>query len=255
MMKKTLVAGLIFISLIAVSMNFASAVFSETIEDDFGDVINVDSEENVSGMEYIDIKEVTCSRDYRRVTLTLEVFGDIRDEGSINIWRIMFDDEYLEQLIGDAEDEEEAAAIIEEIYTSHDTLVSYIFYIETSEDFYMIVYVNQECLIISEENKLIDSTLSVNDDTLTITYNLLSSKENLTTAIVEAQEMQISLLEETGYSDDVLVELDDQSPTGGDDDVDENDDGESDSGITVFILMIVIIIIAVVAVVVFFVRR
>lgn len=252
MIKRTFIASLIILGFLITSVNFAMAAFSETTDDDLNDVL-LNYEEIATDKDNIDLREVTCSRDYRRVTLTLKVYGTIEDAGDINIWRLLVDEAYLEEFIGDLSDEE-ALAAIEELYASMDTIVSYILDIATPDNEYTIIYVNQETLIFNQDGKILDGTSSVSDDTLTITFDLLSSSENLTAVVVESQEQIFSDLEENVYSDDLLAELNDKSAVGGNGNNDDDDDGDN-SGLTVFILMIVVIIIAIIAVVVFVIRR
>jgi hypothetical protein len=187
--------------------------------------------------------------------MTLKVYGNIENTGDIDIWRLWYDTDYQTELLEGLSDEE-ATALIEQMLTSMDIVVSYSFIIETPSNEYIVVYVSDEILIIDIEGKIIDGTHSSSGDTLSITFDLLSSSDNLENVSVLTEEDDLSSEEGSSYSDDIILSayLSDTAPVGGDGDNGDDDDG-TDSGLTVFILMIVIIIIAVIAIVVYFVRR
>ena len=96
MIKRILIVCLILCGFLAASMNFAVAVYSETFPDDIGDVVDFETGENITGKDNLDIKELVCNRDYRKVTLKLKVEGVIENKGDILVWRLLFDTDFFE---------------------------------------------------------------------------------------------------------------------------------------------------------------
>lgn len=235
------------------SMNVVIAQYSETFLDPNDDVIkqeyseiDVNITENVTNKPYIDIRELVCSRNYRKVTLELTVGDSIKDLGDIRL----LDEEYLEQL-----DETMDYDELMELFSQ--TTVSYSIDLFSSDNEYVIMYVNKNVLIFDGDfNSLEASPPVVSDNTLTISFNLPSSKENLTGIAANTNEGGILGLSDINYYDDMpITECNDEAPVGGDDNNgDENKDG-SESGLTVFIALIVVFVIAGIAVVVYLIRR
>jgi len=263
MIKRTLIAGLIIISFLAASMNFAIAVYSETFNDDPGDVIDFESGEIASGKENLDIVKLICSRDYRRVTLKLTVDddGEIENKGDILIWRLTYDEDFAEdyfESIGmtDLEDQTE---YIMELLLQDWTMYSFEIYTSGTADeydnIYQVIYINNEILILDiEENVISGGEKSVSGNTLTVSFDILTSKENISEIDAVSYEYSSDDENEYVYVDEVYGECNDPLVGSGDNNGGD-DEGGSGSGFTVFVVMIVILVVAVVAVVVYFIRR
>jgi hypothetical protein len=118
-----------------------------------------------------------------------------------------------------------------------------------------MIYVNKEILILDDEANLIDDGVtSVNGGTLTISFNLPSSKENMSEIAVLADDF--SQMGEINYMDfeGIFGEVDD--PLGGSSNNGGNGDEDgSGSGLLIFASLIIILVIVGVAVVIFLIRR
>jgi hypothetical protein len=154
MMKKIFVIGLIVCSFFIVSISPVIAITdTHVITDIEGDVAdeygtNASSSPTIN-IKNIDIREMTYSRQDKRITLTLTVYGNIQDTGNI--------------------DEVES-------FTGTNYVV-YILLLYTSNESYTIYYVNKECRIAYQD--IIDniSDFSVAGSTLTVPFDLLSNNE------------------------------------------------------------------------------
>lgn len=156
MMKKLFIVGLIVCSFFVVSISSVLAAENPIIiADPKGDVVD-DSGNNVSSsptinIKNIDIREITYSRQGKRITLTLTVYGNIQDTGNI-------DDVLSDNGTND---------------------VAYVLFLSTSNEIYDIYYVNKECRIeyenISETDNISD--FSVKGSNLTVSFDLLSNDE------------------------------------------------------------------------------
>ncbi|MCX6667248.1 MAG: PKD domain-containing protein [Euryarchaeota archaeon] len=156
MMKKIFIVGLIVCSFLVVSASTIIATENPIeITDVKGDVIDI-SENVVNSstdivVDNIDIKEMTYSREGKKVTLTLMVWGDIENRGTLNN--------------------------LESGVDSND--VAYILFLSTSAESYYVYYVNKECRIsyesTGEEENISD--FSVSGSTLNVSFDLLSNDE------------------------------------------------------------------------------
>lgn len=253
MIKRILIVCLILCGFLAASMNFAVAVYSETFPDDIGDVVDFDTGENVTGKDNLDIKELVCNRDYRKVTLKLTVEGVIENKGDILVWRLLFDTDFFDEYTAGMTQAEKDELLLSMLQQD---MVLYIFDLSTSDDMYQIIYTNNGVLILDSEANILkmeEDTESANGNTLTISFNLPSSKENLTDIIVSASEF--SNLGETSYMDDLSVECKDEGPTGGNNNGGDSNQDDSGSVLTIFIALIAIIVIIGVIVAVIIMRR
>jgi len=253
MKKRILIVCLILCGFLAASMNFAVAVYSETFPDDIGDVVDFDTGENVTGKDNLDIKELACNRDYRKVTLKLTVEGVIENKGDILVWRLLFDTDFFDEYTAGMTQAEKDELLLSMLQQD---MVLYIFDLSTSDDIYQIIYTNNGVIILDGETNIIEEdTKSAIGNTLTISFNLPSSKENLTDIIVSASEF--SNLGETSHMDDLSVECNDEGPTGGNNNSGDSnqDDSDFESGLTIFIALIAIIVIIGVIVAVIIIRR
>jgi len=134
--------------------------------EDIEDLVTTDEKPN------IDIKEATYSKNdgSTEVTLTLEVYGNIEDKGSL--------------------DEEDFDSL---------NLVSYGFSIYTSQDAYEINYINQTCQLSYSNYDLLNITdFSIDGGTLTIHFDLLNADETYDEMIVNTVEL-ILLGDDIGY--------------------------------------------------------
>jgi hypothetical protein len=160
------------------------------------------------------------------------------------------DDFFLEYTEGMDEDE------ITELFTSilGQDMIIYSFDLATSLSSYQIYYTNNEVFIIDEELNVVEGTESTSGGTLTITFNLPSSKENMTDILVTTNELINA--GEAGYSDELYGVIDDPLQDDGNGGGDGNeDDSDSGSGLTIFIALIAIVVIIGVIVAVIIIRR
>lgn len=243
MFKKTMLLILLISSLIVFSSITVSANDFKTITDDSNDVLD-DSSETVD-MPNIDIKELKYLREGKKVTLKLTVNGVIEKKGNVGILRLWVDVEYLEELSTTMTETE----IIEFLSQN---LTGYTFVIESSKNTYTILHVNDETYVyrISEDDyNQVSNTHSIDGDTLTVSFNLYSARENLSHIELEASEIVEGGV--LGYFDDLSAEANDdwayETGNGG--------SSDSGSGLTFFIVLVVIIIIVGVAILVAVIRR
>ncbi len=145
----------------------------ESIEDPEGDVFvfdyaSEDMEDLVTTDEKpnIDIKQITYAKDNgnKEVTLTLEVFGNIEDKGSL-------DSEDLSSL----------------------NLISYGLSLTTSQDTYEINYINQTCQLSYSNYTVVNITdFSVAGGILTIQFDVLNASETYDEMIANTVELVFS---------------------------------------------------------------
>lgn len=254
MIKRTLITGIILFSFLITSINAVSAIYSETFTDDVEDVVKeayTDGDvvyENITDKPYLDIIDLTVSRDYRRVTLKLTLGGTVRNLGDI---RLLTPD-YLEELIekveaGEIEEDEVLALLMEDV-------VSYTINVASSENNYLVIYVNEDIRVYDLGDNLIEALSPVvNDNILTISFNLPSSKENLSAVEVFTNEGGILGLSEINYYDTEGLSgiCNDESPLSNNGD----SNGDSGSDLTLFIILIAIMVIIGVGVIVYLIRR
>ena len=196
MKTRILITGLILCSFFIVSVNVVTAYTSGPITDPTGDVYDELTGENITTKPYLDIKELVCERDYRKVTLKLTLEGSVKNQGDVRL----LDEEYLIELTEKLENGEITMEEIQELFSQ--IQISYIINLGTSEDDYLVYYVNNDVLIFnSDYTPLEASSQVVNDNILTISFNLPSSKENLT--LVLAWTSEGSLLE-GGFTDQLI---------------------------------------------------
>ena len=178
--------GKILILVMSISCLLIGSMYSvvaadeeESIEDPEGDVFvfdyaSEDLEDLVTTSEKpnIDIKEVTYAKNdgSAEVTLTLEVYGNIEDKGSL-------DSEDFDSL----------------------NLVSYGLSLSTSQDTYEINYINQTCQLSYSNYTVVNITdFSIDGGTLTIQFDLLNADETYDEMIANTVELIFSG-EDIGY--------------------------------------------------------
>jgi len=130
---------------------FVMADETETLTDPENDVMDYINQVYTTSKPNVDIISLTYHREGKEVTITLEVKGEIEDRGNIN--------DILEGM------------------TNID-LVLYYIELSTSSESYIIRYVNGACnLSYSSGSWKNISTFSVNNNVLTVWFDLLSSNE------------------------------------------------------------------------------
>jgi len=259
MIKKSFVLGLLICSFLLSSSLLVTAADNEkTIYDDVGDVVDYDG--NNITRDDIDIKEVFCSQDGRDVTIKLTVVGNIKNQGDINLYRIIIDEDFYNEYTKDMTDTE-ILELLESMLEND--IVSYSFELYSESDSYIIVYVNKELLVLDGNSKTISGSHSTDGETLTISFKMSKSNDQLSdiSAIVEESING----GDSSYGDELYGDLfvvddgDDDDDTGDEDDSDtskdKSDDDEEGSGLLLFIGLIAVIIVAGVAVLVYAIRK
>ena len=157
----------ILVSSLLVLTGSAAIEESETLMDQSDDVYSIDlsgySEEEFNyitehddiDVDNLDIREVTYQRNDKDVTMTLKVEGIIEDRG--NIEDLKWGEEFDVDTVG------------------------YNIELSTSYETYIITYVNKVCTIAYgsdyEETNLSDSNFSVENEVLTVSFELKTSNE------------------------------------------------------------------------------
>jgi hypothetical protein len=247
MRKITIVFTTLLCCLYLISVNSVIAIYSETFNDEIGDVIDALTEEEVDDQENYDIKTIIVERDYRRVTLKISVQGVIENKGNINF----LDEEYLYSLDEEFTDPDDLLELFSQ------NMTSYLINLLSPTGSYMIIYVNKSVIVYGGDDETdlikIDNTHSVNEGNLTINFNLMNSRENLTDISVEVSEGGI--LGNLNYYDDFYDILNDQAPVGGNsDNSDTNNDG-IETGMILIIGLIITIIVIGLGVLIYILRR
>ncbi len=224
MIKKTLIASLIFCSFLVASVGIVVAA-NKTMNDASGDVLDFLTGETVTNspnipVSNIDITKITYSKQNNEITLTLEVSGELVNRGDLS----------------DLEADDNV------------DVVAYILNLYTSDDSYTIYYVNNKCQITYESTSETQniSDFSVSDSVLTISFDLLNESETYNTMEAVSYYIKIpdltgdedpSTLPETDYQQlidmvpDVVLDVTiDATPSEGtvDEDIDFSGDTDSD---------------------------
>jgi len=167
------------------------------LQDPAGDVIEVYTEEVVTDSPNIDIGNIdiikaTYSKDGRIITLTIQVEDYIENRGNIE----------------DLTEFDESDDLDIDI-----DVVSYTFLLTTSEVYYIVTYVNNTCNLsyssYADDNngEMNLSTFSVVDDTITISFNLISSDETYSELIASSQYLKVNLQDLFGSENLEDIEL------------------------------------------------
>ncbi|UCD13293.1 MAG: PKD domain-containing protein [Thermoplasmatales archaeon] len=213
---KILILAMVVSSILAVSIPSVMAIDEyKNITDGEGDVIDLNTgdvvEENQDvDVDNIDITELTYDREDKSVTFTLKVKGEIENRGNIS-------DMLLFSGYGDPG--YDYSDIVEFDIDS----VGYIFGLVTSNETYHIVYVNEKCRLIYESTfasvNLTDDDFSVEDDTLSISFEVNSSEETYEDVLVSTMYLKLKFnledLDEGGDIDDfedLMSVLTDEAP-------------------------------------------
>lgn len=193
MIKKTLILGLIVCSFLVSST--VSVVAAEGVIDDELDDVYDENYEYTSDTPNLDIDKITYKRDGQAVTLKLSVNekGVIEDKGSLEVFRFLFDLEYMMQKLEEIEND--PVLELEYIELLSEPLICYYFILQTKENEYNISYVNGEHLIKDlYSTDLVQGSANVNGNDLTISFDLLDSGDRLVNLTADAMEL-VELLE------------------------------------------------------------
>jgi len=142
------------------SSAYCSIEENETIVDGIDDVIDLSTQEIVTehpdiDVENIDITKITYNRMDKNVSVVLNVVGLIEDRGNIS--------DFTRGMSFDID------------------AVGYFLLLATSSEVYQIIYANKVCQMIymssSETVNLSDDDFSVSNDTLTVSFELLTADE------------------------------------------------------------------------------
>jgi len=201
MIKKTVILGLIVCSFLICST--ISVVAADGIIDDELDDVEDENFEIVSDAPNFDIDKVTYKRDGQAVTLKLSVNekGVIENKGSLEIFRLDQDEEYLNEKMKEMEQwtEEE---ILEYWELLQAPFASYSFELKTEDNIYNISYVNEEYLIKDlYSTGDVQGNVDVDGNDLTVTFDLLDSGDrlvNLSVITGEFSDPELNLDEVAG---------------------------------------------------------
>lgn len=245
-MKKIMIIGMILCGLLVISFYSATAIEdSITISDDRNDVIDLyaESEDDmyVSNKPNIDITKLEYTRKDKDVTIVLMVKGEIEDRGNI-------DDLFVE-------DEE----------TINYDYVAYTLEIANEEGYgYQVYYINNKCrltyyapdVLDYEVENLTENNFDVQDDTLTINFELKNNTETFDEVNAGSEDAKVTLVIQRYYLDlapDDEFDIDGNGDNNGNGD--SNGGGTLDSAFILFIGLIVVIAVAGVVVLILIIRR
>jgi hypothetical protein len=234
MLKKSIITGIIFMSLLVTTMNIVVATNVGTFIDDTGDVLDETTGENRTDKINIDIKELQVSKDYRQITIVLTVEGIIENKGNPLFWQLIGNDDLLEEYTAGMTEEEQIAFLA----SLFQDFVIYNFDLLTSENLYSIIYGNKE-VIIFDGSTTYEGTNSVSDNSLTISFRLPSSNEYLDSISVFTYDLGTT--NGDTFFDEIYGELDDEIPTDGENNGDDDDDNGS-PGFELITLLVAIVI-------------
>ena len=138
---KILILAMVIGSLLIISTASVTAV-DKTIEDAEDDVIDFEGE--LTSFPNIDIKELTYTKEGKKVTLTIEVYGAIENLGNL---------------------------------TGLSDMVTYSLILTTSYDLYTVIYVNNLCILYSSQVEENITDFSVTESILEVNFNLNNTDE------------------------------------------------------------------------------
>lgn len=167
---KILILAIVVGSLLIISTASVTAA-DKTIDDAEDDVIDFEGE--LSSYPNIDIKELTYTKEGKKVTLTMEVYGVIENLGSIT---------------GELSD-----------------LVTYSILLTTSYDLYTVIYVNNLCMLSSSQVEENITDFSVTESILEVNFNLNNTDEIYDT--LEGDTLYFSVSGEGEYYFDIAGDI------------------------------------------------
>ncbi len=138
---KILILAMVVGSLLIISTASVTAA-DKTVEDAEDDVINIEGE--LSNYPNIDIKELTYTKEGKKVTLTIEVYGAIENLGNL---------------------------------TGLSDMVTYSLILTTSYDQYTILYINNLCILLSGQGEENITDFSITESILEVNFNLNNTDE------------------------------------------------------------------------------
>ena len=138
---KILILVMVVGSFLIISTASVTAV-DKTIEDAEDDVIDFEGE--LTNYPNIDIKELTYTKEGKKITLTMEVYGVIENLGNL---------------------------------TPSGDMVTYSLILTTSYDQYNIMYVNNFCILLSSQGEENITDFSVTESILEVNFNLNNTDE------------------------------------------------------------------------------
>ena len=213
MIKKTVILGLRVCSFLVSST--ISAVAAEGVIDDELDDVEDENFELVSDAPNFDIDKLTYERNGQSVTLklTLNEKGVIENKGNLEIFKILFDNEYAQEL------EERLPEMTEEEFEEYINMISepciyYWLILKTKENEYNLSYVNEEYIIKDlYSTELVQGDVDVDGNDLTFSFDLIDSGDRLVNLSATAMEL-VGMLEMVVYSDSVEGDCVDAAASG-----------------------------------------
>lgn len=173
----SLLAVLVLVCLIVVPNMVSAAEDEETIFDGQNDVIDYQANDLVTespdiDIENLDIRQAELTISGQQATVTLKVYGDIENRGS------------LDDFLGDMSEEFDI------------NTVAYSFSVATTVDAYELMYVNNKAFLLFgdglEQKNITGDSISVSGDTLTIVFDLSTSEETIDFYTVSSQYLKFS---------------------------------------------------------------
>lgn len=173
----SLLAVLVLVCLIVVPNMVSAAEDEETIFDGQNDVIDYQANDLVTespdiDIENLDIQQAELTISGQQATVTLKVYGDIENRGS------------LDDFLGDMSEEFDI------------NTVAYSFSVATTVDAYELMYVNNKAFLLFgdglEQKNITGDSISVSGDTLTIVFDLSTSEETIDFYTVSSQYLKFS---------------------------------------------------------------
>ena len=188
MLKKTLILGIILISLLVFSTLSATAVEeTKTIEDNEDDVLkaegfDLETGTTVSYKPNVDIKKIIYEQKDQIATVTLTVKGKIENRGNI------------EDLLGDPDEDSDPDDFSLDF-------VMYTLSIETSSTLYEIQYVNMVCDMANSGGDMEPTSCSDDGSNLVVSFDLQDDDETLVSVSAATMDMKILAFVGNTYMD------------------------------------------------------
>jgi PKD repeat protein len=202
--KSLLIIAMMVSSLVLIATVSVQAA-NETITDPIGDVGSVNFETGVTDtityhpdvtISNLDITEITYTNNAGTVTLTLQVNGVIENRGNIE----------------DYQNPENFNL----------NMIGYLISLTTSEENYLVTYVNKSCQLIYQDGTILNLTasdFSVSDNTLSVTFTLNDLTETYDSLDAEVDFMKLNIPEDVDPEtigedalEDIYVTITDVAP-------------------------------------------
>lgn len=198
---KIMISTIIMISLFLSLLGTAVATdVTIILHDERGDVINEYGE--FVNQPNIDILQLTLIKEGTSIEIELIVDGEIENRGDLETFRIFMGD-------FEFDDDSELEEYLNWLFNTTIDLVAYYFQIFTDTAGYSIYYVNNEVYvgdIYSQET--IDAEFSVNEDTLTISFDINDESERIYDIFGLTTKLFGDTISEEfeGYEDEIFLE-------------------------------------------------